>query len=201
MGITKQYLEVHAVVRVDNKPTIARLETEYDEDSAIVYFPIQDESFFLAVCVSKNELPEVTGIYFQSGNRVYFRATSDKLSFDELAAKTRLKPIDGWNNGEPMKSNPTNNYKFSALHFNPFPDEAYNMEYKMKLLLTELEKDRKGIKELVESANGYISIASYRYIDQFGGIHLDKELVKRLNDIGLEVDFDIYVGGNPLICD
>ncbi|MBC7923853.1 MAG: DUF4279 domain-containing protein, partial [Ferruginibacter sp.] len=156
----------------------------------------EGEAFYLAIYFDKSENVEVRGVGNEAGNKVYFRVTSDTLSFEELSSRTNLSPVDGWSKGQPRKQNSESKYNFSALHFDPFPNEAYEMEYKMSLLLDELEKDKDGVKNLAENFGAQISIASYRYVSSFGGIHLDKKTIRRLSDLGLEVDFDIYVVGN-----
>ena len=48
-GSTEQLLAVHQIVLVDNKPKVARVDTENPDGTAIVYFPVVDEKFYLAV--------------------------------------------------------------------------------------------------------------------------------------------------------
>jgi hypothetical protein len=48
MGVMEQFLEIHKVVYVNNKPKIARVDRD-KENIAIVYFNVEDEKFFLAV--------------------------------------------------------------------------------------------------------------------------------------------------------
>ena len=89
------------------------------------------------------------------------------------------------------------NYRFSSLGIepNPEPDE---FEDKLAKLLDLLETDKEGIKRLVDKANGGISVAMTFHDGNgmFGGPHLDRQTVKRLGDLNLSVDFDLYADGN-----
>jgi Domain of unknown function (DUF4279) len=193
-SLTQQYLEVHSVVRENDLPKVARVEYNQDKETVIVYFPIEGEHFYLAIYFDSNEKSEVRFVNIEAGNRVYFRVTSDTLSLEELCSKTTLTPIDGFTKGQ-FRKDKKSNYNFSALHFDPYKNEAYAMEYKIELLLNELEKDREGVKYLTDNFNGSITVASYRHIHNFGGIHLNKKMIQRLQELGLEIDFDIYVSG------
>jgi hypothetical protein len=197
-AVTRQYLEVNSVSCKDGIAQVGRIDTEREKDSICIYFPIENQEYYLAIYFDKNDDPEVRWVGIEAGNRIYFRATSEKLTFNELAAKTTLQPLQGWSKGDKNGRNNEHYYKFSSLTFDPFPNEAYELEHKLSLLLNELEKDTQGIKDLVLNANGYIQIVSYRYVSNFGGIHLDIKTINILNSLGLELDFDIYVDGIPL---
>jgi hypothetical protein len=194
-SLTKQYLEVLKIVRENGLAKVARIEN--NKDTVTVYLPIESEHFYLAIHFDSKEKSVVRFVDIQSGNRVYFRVTSDTVSLEELSSKTTLSPIEGFTKGQ-LKENKKSNYNFSALHFDPYKNEAYEMEYKIELLLNELEKDKEGVKYLTDNFNGHIAVASYRYTDNFGGIHLTKKMIHRLQQLGLAIDFDIYVGGRLL---
>ncbi|MFO0331262.1 MAG: DUF4279 domain-containing protein, partial [Bacteroidota bacterium] len=71
-------------------------------------------------------------------------------------------------------------------------------EDKLVKLLDLLETDKEGIKRLVDKADGRISVAKTFHDGNgmFGGPHLDRKTVKRLADLNLSVDFDLYADGN-----
>jgi hypothetical protein len=83
---------------------------------------------------------------------------------------------------------------------NPEPD---TFENKLKHLLDFLEKDIGGIKNLTDSANGYISVAMdiHNANGMIGGPHIDKESTRRLALFNLAIDFDLYLSGNPFLED
>ena len=196
LGATQQFLEVHQVVYLDGKPKVARVDTEKEDGTAIVYFPVVDEKFFVAVYLDTKLKISVRHIDTEPYHSVYFRATSKELSFSELTALTTLTPTDGWNINDKKKYG-NSHYKFSALEFEPNPG-ADEFDDKIKNLLDFLGQDKDGVKILVEKANGYIQVATsfHNGNTMLGGHHLDKEIIKHMASLNLAINFDIYADGN-----
>jgi hypothetical protein len=194
LGVTEQYLEIHSPVYIDNKIKIDRIDRDRIDEIIIVYLPIVDERFYFAVYIDKN-INEITGIGTEAFHRVYFRATSETLTVDDLKAMTNLTPTEFWNTGD-LRPNGKSNYNFSNFKIlpNPEPDE---FEDKLKKLLDLLEEDKNGIKKLVDNANGYIQVAMniHNGNGMIGGPNIDADDIKRMNDLGLSINFDLYVGG------
>jgi hypothetical protein len=122
--------------------------------------------------------------------------TSDIFSASELMAMTALKPSEFWNKGDRKKYGKST-YTFSGLSFlpNPEPDE---FEDKLKKLLDFLEQDKAGIKRFAEIANGHIQVTMdiHNANGMIGGPAIDKNNIRRMSDLGLSINFDLYVGGN-----
>ena len=102
LGVTESYLEIHKPVTGGESLKIDRVDTEGEAGTAIVYIPVIGEYFHLAVYVDLEE-KSVTGVGTESFNRVYFRATSEKLTLDELKAFTTLWPTHGWSKSDLRK--------------------------------------------------------------------------------------------------
>ena len=157
--------------------------------------PVADERFFFVVYINTTN-KEVTSVGTEAYHQVYFRATSENLSVDELIAMTNLKPTEFWNKGD-LKKNGKSNHTFSNFKIlpNPEPDE---FEDKLKKLLDFLEQDKDGIKKLVANANGYIQVAMdiHNANGMIGGYNIDIDDIRRMNDLKLSINFDLYVGGN-----
>ncbi|TDE15249.1 hypothetical protein [Dyadobacter psychrotolerans] len=66
-GVTEQFLKIHQVVFIDDKPKGARVDREIDDGSAIVYFPVVDEKFYFAVYLDTK--PEVM-VRFSGQNHI-----------------------------------------------------------------------------------------------------------------------------------
>ena len=197
LGVTEQFLEVHEIEYADGKPVVARVDKEKGDGVVIVYFPVKGFSFYFAVYL--DTVPEIairrTGT--EPDNHVYFRATSEVLDFKQLAALTKLPTSGGWNIGDKRRPGGTLEWKNSKVEFkpNPEPDE---FEDKLKKLLDFLEQDREGVKQLVDKAGGYIQVA-IEFHDgngMLGGPHIDKEYIKRMALLDLEIDLDLYATGN-----
>ena len=196
-GTTEQFLAVHEVVYDNDMPKAKRVDIQGDENTAIVYFPVKGVSFYLAVYLDTEPEISVRHVGTEPCSIVYFRATSDTLSLSDISGLTRLGYTSGWDKGDKRKLGDLR-YNFSAFHFepNPEPDE---LKDKLNKLLDFLESDKSGVASLVEKANGYIQVAIYYHYgsSSLGGIHLNRELMKRLSALNLELDFDLYAEGNP----
>lgn len=189
--ITKQYLKIYKYKKVDNNPLIERLQINHQENIAIVYIPIVDKDFYLSIYIDLEKM-RISGITTESKNVVYFHATSEKLNFEELKAMTILTPTKGWSIGD--KRNFTNGiYSFSSINFEPNP-EIDSFQNKLKNLLEFLEQDRIGIKRLVTNAFGYIqaSITFNNMNGCLGGLSIDKDCIKRMSNLEVKIDFDLY---------
>lgn len=199
LGVTQQYLAIHSPVYVENKIKVDRIDREskdkYKDEYITAYLPVLDERFYFAVYIN-SKTNEVTGVTTEAFHRVYFRATSKSLTADELKAMTRLTPTETWNKGDLRKSG-NSHYTFSNFTIlpNPEPDE---FEDKLKKLLDLLGQDKEGVKQLVNKAHGHIQVAMdiHNANGMIGGPHLDTSDIKRMNELGLSIDFDLYVGGN-----
>lgn len=202
LSLTKQYLENLEVVFEGNEPKIQRITLNQESNRFEVYFPIKDERFFLVVCVDAESLVHIEWTYIQPGNGVYFTAASEELTFEEMQAMTSLKATEGWNKDQLRNSHPDDKfrYKFSRFTFEPIPERAYDMEEKLVKLLDKLETDVTGIKKLADNANIYIQVHQYDYagFGSIGGIHLNKDLIKRMAHLGLYIDFDLYASGDSV---
>lgn len=195
LGVTEQYLEIHSPVYTDNKIKVDRIDRETKEDYIIAYIPVVDERFYFAVYINTTT-NEITGFGTEAFHRVYFRATSETLTAAELKAMTKLTPTEFWNKGDLRKTGKSN-HRFSNFEIlpNPEPDE---FEDKLKKLLDVLEQDKDGIKMLVDNANGYIQVAMdiHNANGMIGGHNIDRDDIRRMNDLKLLINFDLYVGGN-----
>jgi hypothetical protein len=192
---TKQLLEIHEVIRVDNIPKVLRVDMEHNNGTAIVYFAFRDEKFYLAVWLDTTPEVAVRSVSTESYNSVYLKVTSEDLSFQQLCLLTKLEPTGGWSKGDKMRSG-NSEYSFSALHFEPNP-EADEFEDKLRKLLDFLEQDKIGIDSLAASASVQVQVISVFHNGNtiLGGHFLDKGIIQRLAALNLEIAFDVYAEG------
>ncbi|QIL38882.1 DUF4279 domain-containing protein [Pedobacter sp. HDW13] len=193
-AVTEQYLEIHQPIYLDNKLKIERIDRDRSDNIIVAYLPILNERFYFAVYLN-GKSGEIINIETEPYHCVYFFVTSEKLTAAELKSMTTLAISTSWNKGD-LKPNGRSTYQVSALKIMPNtePDE---FEDKLDNLLTCLEKDKAGITELVSKAKGYIQVAMdiHNGNGLIGGPHLDKKSIARMSDLGLSIDFDLYVGG------
>jgi hypothetical protein len=195
LGVTGQYLEIHSPIYADNKVKVECIDRDSEDEMIIAYLPVLDEKFYFAVYID-TKTNEITGVGTEAYHRVYFRATSETLTADELKTMTILTPTEFWNKGD-LRKNGKSNHTFSNFEILPNP-EPDDFEDKLKKLLDYLEQDKNGIKQLVRNANGYIQVAMdiHNGNGMIGGLNIDADDIRRMNDLGLSINFDLYVGGN-----
>jgi hypothetical protein len=111
LGVTEQYLEIHSPIYVDNKLKVDRIDQDRKDELIIAYLPVLDEKFYFAVYID-SKTNEVTGVGTEAYHRVYFRATSETLSAEELKAMTNLIPTELGNKGD-LRQNEKSNHAFS----------------------------------------------------------------------------------------
>jgi hypothetical protein len=195
--VTKQYLAVHDVEMEDGLPKVERIDMNFEKNIVSVYFPITKEKFFLEVHLKKEPEVEVSFVWTENAHKSYLTATSENLSFEELSAFIKFRPLEGWSKGEPRKIG-KGNYTFSRISYKPIKSRAYGLEKQLDLLLDELEKDPEGVRKLAEKSNAIISVCRHQYISANAGQHFSNELIQRLAKLNLGIDIDTYLVGNPL---
>lgn len=193
---TEQYLEVFDIETDNGKPKVERVDFVSFDEMNVVYLSIKDEPFFLCVYFSK-ENHEISNVVTENGNQVYLTATSENLTFEQLAGLTKFKDLSGWSVNEKRLIG-KGTYTFSRLSFEPIKCRAYDLEVKFKLLLNDLEKDLEGIRKLNQMADVIISIHSQQYVDGNKGMNFDVETINRLSKLNLGIDIDQHVFGNAL---
>lgn len=196
-GVMEQFLKIHSVTFEAGVPKVAGLSVYDEEQRAVVYFAVRGEKFYLAVSVALIAISfEVTGAWVEEWNRISFHATSETLDAEQLSSLTTLTPTDSWNKGEPRRFGGALRRQ-SSIEFEPNPGPG-EFEIRLKTLLTFLEQDADGIRSLVEKAEGYLRVISvfHNGNTMLGGLHLDKECVRRMAALNLEIDFDLYAEGN-----
>jgi hypothetical protein len=192
---TEQFLGVHELVYVDDKPVVSRVDRERKDGTAIVYFPVKDKRFYFTIYLHAKPEVVVIDIDRESNNVVCLNCFSDILDFNQLSALTTLTPTRGRNKGD--KKGGTF-WKNSVMVFepNPEPDE---FEDKLKKLLDFLEEDKEGIRKLVDNAEVHIQVVMEFYVHNtiLGAAALDRKDLKRIVDLNLQIDFDLHAAGTP----
>lgn len=197
-AVTEQFLQIHKVVYDGSRPKVARIDTDKGDGTSIVYFPVEEHEFHLAIYLST--LPEinVSSVHVEPYTCMRFCAFSERLTLNELASFTSLKYDSkrSYNIGDQKKAGSPFSHRQSRISFEPNigPDE---FEDKLKALLDFLEQDINGISALVDKANGYIQVAIFFHNGNtmLGGPHINKDLIKRMSALSLGIDFDLYAGG------
>ncbi|MFZ4928845.1 DUF4279 domain-containing protein [Chryseobacterium sp. Mn2064] len=195
-GFTEQILEIHSPVYQNDNISIGNI-TESDKEIA-AYIPIMNEPFYLTFYINL-ESKEITGISTEPNVSVYFKATSDKINSTELEQMIQLQTTESWNKGE-QKQIKTGSYDISGIiiEIDKNPD---TFERKLNFLLSELQKDKNGILKLSEVAKTTIHVHIDFHNDNgmIGSPFLSKDHIKKLSELNLSIDFDLYVSGKQYI--
>ncbi|MFC6267855.1 DUF4279 domain-containing protein [Frigoriflavimonas asaccharolytica] len=192
-GITEQILKIHSPDYIDDKIQFANV-VEF-ENEITVYLPIKDEKFYLIFYIDsiKNE---IIGISTEAYISIYFKATSENLTINELKNCTSIEISKGWNKGDHRKFG-IGNYNFSCIIIKPNVKPS-TFQIKLSEIINLLNQDKKGIKKLSEIANGYIQVVMEFHDGNgmIGGPNLSSLNLKLLHELGLSIDFDLYTAGN-----
>ena len=195
-GLTQQFLDIHEIEFRD--PLMLRVDTEREDGIAVVYFPVKNEKFNFAVYLETSPNVVVRNVDTVPYSSVYFKAISADLDFRQLAALTVLPSSGGWERGDKRGAGKVT-YENSCIRFepNPGPDD---FEDKLRKLILFLEQDAAGITALAKVAAGFIQVAMefHNGNTMLGGPHINQDLIRRMGLLNLEIDFDLYVGGNAL---
>src|SRR5450631_4205955 len=116
-GITRQFLEIHDLVRQDGEPITDRIDLDGNDSAAIVYFPVIDEKFYLAICLETKPDIVITGIYLEPYVSVSLVAHSINTCYDQLQKMTTLIPTGGWKKGESKTSGGAILHKYNFIRF------------------------------------------------------------------------------------
>jgi hypothetical protein len=197
LSATANHLANHKPIYKKDKLQISRVDNEKEGNIAVAYLPVEGQEFYFALSID-TDAGKIISFDTEANHKVIFRATSVFLSSKELEEFISLKPTNSWSKGQ---KNPNANfdYFFSALTIegSDLPDEP---EDKLEKLMALLEKDKAGICNLASNSNAFIQVVSHHYISngQLNSISLSKEIIKRISDLGLEINFETYIDGSKL---
>jgi Domain of unknown function (DUF4279) len=200
-GITEQYLEVMEILTEDGLPVIAKIEKS--ESEYLVYFTVKGEKFYYTHYFEGVNPPQLIAIDITPCTEVYLSVYSDEMNAEEMMAFTTLCTRKIYNKGD-LRGTGKNMEairKQSRFDFEPGLNKAGAFENKLIFLLDQLESHKSELDKL-KSLGCQMSVSALMnaYISNtmVGGFFLDKTIIKKLNDLELELSFDLVVSGNLL---
>lgn len=191
--LTKQYLQAIELCYSNKLPQIDDVELDREANTAAVYFPIKNESFYYVIYI---ENLEVSWVNISAGNSVYLFACSEVLSTKELVNYLAFEPTEIWSKDE--KTNFGATRKHSGFIYDPIAKRTGEVEDKLNRLLDSLLPYKEKISQLSNIASVEIQVAYYGYKDEMWGFHFDKKSIGKLSELGIDIDIDLYAGGNSL---
>lgn len=191
-GISEQLLEIHQPIFENKKVKIAKIKKTPKQ--VLVYLPVENEKFYFVFYINPKSR-KIKGISTESFISICFRATSDKINFDEMQKLTKLQATKGWNKGELRNNNVRHTLSSFIFELNYEPQ---TFEKKLSNLLKVLENHKREITKLSKKA--YCIIQVYMEIHNengmIGGPNMSRKDIKKLSKLNLSIDFDQYVSGN-----
>ena len=204
-GTTQQYLDVHSIVHEYGKPSIEIVDALSREDTVAVYFPVVGERFFFAVYIRQvQQEARVVATSMEPGSRVYLRAISDEPSLQDLIQGHSPRPTrqwgkgDYWTNQSGIKTR--RRYQNSGFDIDLALSNAIDYHEKIKTLMNAIEPYEDWLAEVCRRADVFIETVLYLHFGNgnLTGLYLDRDEIRRMSKLHLSMDFDVYVGGNPL---
>ena len=211
-GETKQFLEVNSIEKINNEYVYERYSIINDsyryydykdapvkiECEIIFYYKITNQHYFFGIGVDI-EKKDVTRVFMRNATFCYLSAYSENMTLEEMAKLTKLKYSSGITKGEEIKRGRKGYYQCSCIEYKFTDKTSYEIKESLNMLLEELEKDKDGIKELVEKTEASIIICKYQYVSANAGIEIDRKTIKRLNELGLDINIDMYCEGEYML--
>jgi hypothetical protein len=212
-GVTKQFLEVNTVKKINSEYVYERYSIDnqtityhdiknsradiYDYKEIAFYYEIENEHYFYCIGVDINK-NNVARVFTVNATYCYLYAYSDCMTLEEMAKLTKLKYSDGGTKGQ--KTNRGRGfYSTSWIKYQFARSTSHELEESLNMLLDEIEKDKEGVKYLVKKTDACIDIVKYQYVSANAGIEIDNKTIKRLEELGLKIEIDMYIEGERFI--
>lgn len=159
-----------------------------------MHLAVENHRFYLVIGINTTTA-KITSVYTQAFHDVWLRAASEELTAAGMLQLTSLTPLRQYTKGDSRRG--TARYAHSAVDFRP-PHEPDTFENHVTKLLGLLEQDAEGIRALTAETECIIRVASYFHNGNtmLGGHFLDTPTLKRISNLNLALDFDLYAEGN-----
>ena len=106
-----------------------------------------------------------------------------------------VKPSKSWIKGEPIPDKHRVVRSHSRWELRSPAESSLTPEDQLHALLPLLENYKTQIHEVSEKFEAGICCYAYYYEDFTPGIHLSEDTIRRLADLRLSIDFDLYFLG------
>lgn len=193
LGVTKQFLAIHQVSYLDGQPLLKSV-VQTPDGGQRAYVAVEGERFYLSMYFGP-KTEQIEEVDTEPYHDIWLRATSETLEPEELATLTTLTRARQLRKGD--KRFGALRWEHHLLDFRLYlqPDL---FEHMLTRFLDYLEQDTNGIRALATQAECCIRVASYfhRNYRNLGGHYLDAATLRRISNLHLSIDFDLYAKGN-----
>ena len=182
--VAQRLLTDHKVRLIDGEPHIVRVDREEEDGSVIVYFGLQNKSYFLAVRVDPLPAPKIRGVSVEAGVEAHLVCFSTTHPLSDLLSAATLTPTEQWDMDAGGGS--------SGLNIKTSLPMADSVDDNINGLLNVLEGDAAGIRRLAALSQASVQVHWYGYAPAMPLLNLKAATIQRLAALGLALDFDLY---------
>jgi hypothetical protein len=117
-----------------------------------------------------------------------------KFDPDKITTLMGIKPTNTWKLGDSIQNTKLRR-KHDGWKLSIDKEESLDLNEKIESFLMQLESYSMPLKEIYEKLNAKAEIACAIYIEdeQVPAIHFNHETIKRVSDLGAEIDVDFYL--------
>ena len=180
----QRLLADHKLRLIDGEPQVVRVDRDEADGSVMVYFGLQNKSYFLAVRVDPLPEPAIRGVSVEAGVEAYLVCYSTERPLSDLLSATTLAPTEQWDMDAGGGS--------SGLNIKTPLPTADSVDDTLNGLLAVLEGDAAGVRRLAELGQAYVQVHWYGYAPVMPSLKLKAATIQRLAALGLALDFDLY---------
>lgn len=191
LAITEQFFAVH---RLADEPLAG---VWADGDRRYVYLRLHNEPYYWVVVIESDptEGAQATWGFHSAHANVYAVIYSERLTAAEISDRLSIQPSETRDKGAPLPGN-RRTYNEHRWYFRPPVPEFLDFETKLASLLESLPVKR--VRSLPSDCTFRINVAYYEYQSCPAGWHLDTNALRRLVELGCELDVDLYTSGPEL---
>jgi hypothetical protein len=182
---TAHILATETLVFQEGEPHIARVDRDEADGSVILYFALENHSYFLMMQVDMLPEPSLRGVSIAAGTQCHLVSFSTSHPLSTLLAATCITPTQQWDLDAGGGS--------SGFYMEQAMPLADSLDDNIAVLLTILEQDIAGIGKLSSLANTFIQAYWYGPADhKLPSIRLKPKTLQRMAALNLAIDFDLY---------
>ncbi|MCL5054703.1 MAG: DUF4279 domain-containing protein [Firmicutes bacterium] len=127
-------------------------------------------------------------------SHVYLRLMGDECSPEEISAALEIQPTMTWRKGD-LRKNTIIKETENGWELKSSLSLSDTIEDHIRHLLSIIESQEDKFVTYLEQCEGELSCAIYcrKLEEKYNpGIHLDRDILKRVAKFGISIDFDIY---------
>lgn len=177
-ALTRQYLTHNQIRHLGGRPVVAHVEYRGPK-SAIVYFPLEGQRFYLGVVVEQLVDILATFVFMEADSRVCLVVGNEDEAWTELPFSPTHTLEDG--------------FEYQLLD-----DEPGEVSRKIARTVAALHPHRAQVARLAARDCTYLQVSYYGYAHDLRNLHLPVQVLQQLTDLNLNLQMILRAGGGAL---